>query len=413
MKKFWLISALCTVFFTQLCAECSITTETDDNDRDIYIMENDYIKAVIAPASSGRISEFVWKNGDRHYFPELEYNALELTDGVFVVSKSNYAGYEDWIYEDGLIKQYVIYKAKILKNTPEICSISVSCEKGQGSLERIMTIRKGSSVLEIDTILTGFPQNTQDNYASFWGHIMIDVDRCADHDQTKVFIPTKKPALRTAVKKHRGRGKPSHTLMQQVPFDCVVDRMAKLDNSMSDMSYAAQPWRAYIANDLLLGTVVPLEDISPDGHFYNYIGLENPAMLSIETIFAARQLLPGKAVHNRQSLIGREWKHAVDYLDNNLLVAAEWNGTGEVTLTVGGFAGFNGVSCSVELLDNGKTVEEKSVKFGNLSPLTESAAKVSFAQKVTDPRIKLTFKDASGKVISSSELLKRIKFPLK
>jgi len=243
---------------------------------------------------------------------------------------------------------------------------------------------------------------------------MIDVDRISDHDQTRLFIPTRKPApvTTTIAKSPRTRGKPSHTLMQQVPFDCVVDRMAKLDNSMSDMSYAAQPWRAYIANDLLLGTVVPLSDVSPDGHFYNYIGLDSP-MLSIETIYATSLFPPGKAVHHRQSLIGREWTHAVDYLDNNLLVAAEWEGVKKVTLTVGGFAELKNINCSVELLDNGKTVESRTVKFGDLSPVTESAAAVNFAKEVKDPRIKVTFKDASGKVVSSSELLKRVKFPLK
>ncbi len=407
MKKFCLfLFAVCCGIALPLRAQCTLDTKEDDSGREVFVLENEYIRAVITPSSSGRIAEFMLKKGERHCFPALEYKALELTEGVFVVSRSNFAGYEDWIWEEGSIKQYVVYQVRILKKSPEECSLSVRCRKGAGLLERVMTLRTGSAAMEIETILTGVPQkDIKKNTVSYWSHIMIDPDRTGDHNKVRLYLPTRKPE-----EKHQRSG----TLMQQVPYDCIVSRMAVvMPESMSDMFLPAQPWRAYAVNGLLLGSITPLEELSPDGLFYNYIGLNKAGDLSLETVYGGRELPQGTKRFHHQTLLVREWTHPVDYLDKNAVISCEWSGKKKAILSIGGITILKNVTAEAELLDNGNPVEKIHFTPGTLAPEKEFAQELVFRKEVNDPHLRIIFRNGAGKVLTKADLLKRLNFPLK
>ncbi len=394
--------------FSLVCplhAECLLETDESDDGKEVFVLENKYIRAVIAPSSSGRIAEFMLKKGERHFFPELLYKTQELTEGVFVVARTNYAGYEDWFREVGLVKQHVVYKTRIIEKTPDRCTLAVSHTKSVGELERIMTLRSGSAALEIETVITGKPQGKNAvKTVTYWPHIMIDPDRQGDHDAVRLFLPTRMPE-----KDHK-----KARMMQKVPFTCIVDRMAAADPvNMADQYLPAQPWRVAGVNGIILGAITPLDELEPDGIFYNFIDTNNPKLFSFETFFGCRMLSPGEKRSHHQILLARGWKHPVDFLDRNLIVACEWQGTDKLTMTVGGIATLSGVTAVVELLDNGKCVEKQKYSFGKLTPENEGSWKLSFRQKVKDPRIRVAFSDSSGKVITDAVILKRLSFPLK
>lgn len=407
MKKIslFLLVACCGIVMP-IQAQCTLDVEEDDAGQKVFVLENEYVRAVVTPSSSGRIAEFTLKKGKRHCFPKLDYKALELTEGVFVVSRSNFAGYEDWIWEEGYIKQYVVYQTSILEKSSEKCSLAVRCQKGSGLLERVMTLQTGSVALEIETILTGVPQkNAKKKMVSYWSHIMVDPDRLGNHNKVHLYLPTRKPE-----EKHQRTG----IMMQQVPYNCIVSRMAvAMPESMSDMFLPAQPWRAYAVNGLLLGSITPLGELSPDGFFYNYIGRNKAGDLSLETIYGARELPPGTRRLHHQTLLVRKWGHPVDYLDQNVIICCQWNGNRNAVLTIGGIYFLKGVTVNAELLNNGKLVEKITFKPGNLTPENEFVQKLVFRKKVMDPRLRLTFRDPSSKIITVANLLKRLNFPLK
>ncbi len=408
-----LISGLIFLLFAVLScsialhAQCKLLQDEDDTGQEFFILENKYLQVKILPQSSGRISEFMLKKGQRHCFPKLDYQTMSLTEGVFVVARSNFAGFEDWIFEEGLLKQYVAYTAKVIADTPEKCSLSVSCRKGSGLLSRIMTLRADSAVLEIETVITGVKSDVKANRTvSFWSHIMVDLDRAHDREAVRLYLPVKKSDGNMQRRKE--------SVIQRVPFDCIVSRYAiAVPEALSDMFRPAQPWRAYCRKGLLLGSTVPLADLAPDGFFYNFIGLENAPDLSLETVYGARPLPPGtKRVHH-QTLLAREWSHPVDYLDQNVVVCCKWNGKRNAVLTIGGTSSLSGVTADAELLDNGKAVEKITFAPGNLTPENEFVQKLAFRREVTAPRLRLTFRDSSGKVVTTADLLKRMNFPLK
>lgn len=401
MKKFLLFAAFFCGIFT-LSAACSFSESEDDNGNKILIMENARIKAVIMPESNGRIAELILKDEDdeRHFFPELEFSTVEVGNGISLVGKTNYAGLEDWGWEEGLIKKNVPYKAEVLKNTPDEVSVRISAVFSfWANLERTMTITRDSAVLKISTAFTNVQQEPIER--TYWQHIMVDFDRNMDINAVKFFIPVK----------HTGEyGKVLRVAyLQQPGKNCVLERRAVTSHAKAqDYSRLAQPWRAMVHDDLLFGMIVDLNSFA-DGAAYHFV----KDVLSCENIFSKVKYQPQGSKIFHSWIVLSKTPERVDYLDRNLVLGCRREISGnKAVLDISAFR--TGAQKEFKLTfkavgKDGK--EQSSTAFDCELPANGDA----FSQQVVldkvdaDSRFMVEI-SANGKKLAVSELLPQIKW---
>lgn len=398
-KKFFLLSSL--LFAAAVHADCKISTDEDSEGRKIIYAENSRIKVGIMPESNGRIAELILKEGEdeRHFFPELIFQTLEVDDGISLVGKTNFAGLEDWAWESGAVKKNIPYTAKVVKNTPDEAVITLSAGFGSWArIERTMTIAKDSAVIKLDV---KFTNNTDKEFkSSYWQHIMLGFDRDMDvRGSARLIIPLKNSG--TEVFRNR-------LAVQRPGFDCLLDRPALTGNpAAEEVSRLIQPWRAVKHDDLLFGMIVPAGQLDKDFAAYHYAD-ENA--LSVENVFAPVDYAPGQSNIFTSYITVSPALEKIDYIDDNVIAGCSIDGQ-QVTLTALRSGAKSDFIFSVKAVDaSGKEVA--GVKTAAVLPAsgTPFTAELKFPCSVAGCRLFLHIAGKDGKEIAGTELLKQLKW---
>ncbi|MBE6356020.1 MAG: hypothetical protein E7058_02780 [Lentisphaerae bacterium] len=396
-KSLFLTAAIFTA--SSLLAVCSISKDEDDEGRQIIYMENSRIKVGLMPESNGRISELILKDDgeERHFFPEVEFKTLEVDDGISLVAKTNYAGLEDWAWESGAVKKNIPYTAKIVKNTPQEVTITLTAEFGAwAKVERTMSIVENSAVLQVSVKFT----NTTDKpvKSSYWQHIMLNFDRNMDvGGSARLIIPLKNagtPVFRNKLS------------VQQPGTDCLLDRPALSENPKAEeVSRVSQPWRAVKHEDLMFAMLIPLAQIS-DGVAYHYA---DDNSLSVENVFNYTEYAPGASHTFNTAIAVMTAMDKVDFIDKNVAVGCTVKNHSVTIQALRSGSGEN-FTIGVEAVKNGKVVED--VKTAAKLPASGEpfTAELKFKNNISDCQLFLVITGQNGKTAAKSALLKPVKW---
>ncbi|MBE6356560.1 MAG: hypothetical protein E7058_05555 [Lentisphaerae bacterium] len=400
MKKFLLAIVLfCAIM--SVSAACSVKKTEYSDGQPALVMENSRIKVVILPGSNGRIAELAIKEEDdeRHFFPEVVFSTVEVGNGISLVGKTNFAGLEDWGWEEGLIKKNVPYTAEIIKNTPDEVTVKMSAVfSSWANLERSVTISRDSAVVKVATALTNVAKERMTR--SFWQHIMVDFDRGMDLDSVRLFIPVKQTGEMGKVL--------DVAYLQQPGKDCVLDRPAVCTHALAqDYSRLAQPWRAMVHDDLLFGMVVDPADFRGEGVAYHY----TKDVLSCENIFPKTAYQPGEKHVFRSEMIAAYFPGRVDYLDKNVVLGVSRSvADGKVVLTVSGYrtGAQKNFRLSFSAADARGNILETAACEAELPAAGEAFSKaLTFAKAGNDSRFFVEI-SAGNKKLARSELLPQV-----
>lgn len=402
MKKL-LFAVLLFCGALNLSAACSVKEFEDDNGSKCLLMENSRIKVVLMPGSNGRIAELAIKEEDdeRHFFAEVEFSTVEVGNGISLVGKTNYAGLEDWGWEEGLIKKNVPYKAEIIKNTADEATVKMSAVFSTwADVERLITITRDSAVVKLEVKFTNVSKNPIDR--TYWQHIMIDFDRTGDHSGVRLFIPVKQTGENGKVL--------GEAYLQQPGKTCVLDRPATSSNPKAqDYSRLAQPWRAMVNEDLLFGMVVDFATFRQDAAAYHF----NLTALSCENIFSKTAYKPGESHVFRSQMIASYAPAGVDYMDSNIVLGCARNmvdGKLEMDISAYRTGALKNLRLSFSAADNnGKVLETVSCDAVLPASGDAFAKKLIFKKAQADSRFFVEI-SADGKNLAKSELLPRIKW---
>lgn len=382
-------------------ADCSLSQTKDDGGETI-VMENRFIRVKILPESNGRIAEYTLKGAqrERSLFSKLVFETFDLTPDVKTVTSTNYAGLEDWIWEVGLVKKWLQYAAKVVKDTKEEVAVELALKASGYDLRRTVTIRADSAELDVTVELMG--KDGAKRNLSYWPHTCLALDGEINNDQTRIFVPTApqaKPERRANVR--------VQAVGQEEVYSRVLSAKTK---DTSDFFAPAQPWWAMARNGLMLGMQAPKSETDRDGAYYSYA---SPDCLTMEVVYNSHEFSAGVRQSCHLTFLACEGLERVDYLDRHLAFAIDREkiqvAGNDVTLPVR-MAGLRVLKNArldlVAVGKDGKELAKGSLPIPEATPVKPLAGEVRLnGVKGTGAGLKFRLSDEKGRVVSEERVL--------
>ncbi len=370
---------LCLVALTSLIAPCFSACHVYESTWEDYktvVLENEIVKVVLIPDSNGRIAEYLFKPTRTNQLPKLVLNEFEV-DADLRLSTSNYAGYEDWIWELGIISFRDVsakYSWKILASTDDKCSVQL-VRNGSYSIERTLTLRSGTSALDVTTTISNL-SDTEKTY-SYWAHLMVNPGGGQEIRDIALFAPLAK-----------NDGKVRGIDVVKSDRDTVYSR--GYDGSTANTFIPpSQSWWGAVdrKRDTAIISLIPVEELAGDGFLYNFsMGVftffESGYSMSMEAVYSSTKFKPQAKRDYHMSIAACRGLNNILYADKNIAIGANTMPLVSsakkmvLQLNVGSFDVKDGAPADVELLDgSGRVVAKTGVKLPKLSP--ESAVPVT------------------------------------
>lgn len=282
-----------------------------------FTMENQYIRVTVVPYLSGRITEYIYKPTGYNYFQRYqEQRRVSFSQNVELVSH-NFGGYSDQIWEEALRYNRGRYRFEILKSNSEITSIKVWKEAEDYKLERIMSIYKGSTELNIKVKIT---HNSEAPHPySYWAHSTVNCGGDFNFKDDVVIIP---------LRKNNKIFKSSLPTVRPNEERLFVEHLSK-----GGLYYfPKQSWWAVIDREKKFGVgqiVLPDESVDKDVIFHTWCGFmwskPEPTVpcLSQEVIFPTQILNKGENIKISLSYFTIPGIKRVNYLNKYIALAIE------------------------------------------------------------------------------------------
>jgi hypothetical protein len=363
---------------------------------------------VIIPGSCGRIAEYIYKPLGINQFIELVSEEIEILPG-YNIGSTNYAGYEDWIWELKQPKGITSYEATIIEKAPSRCSISLK-NKGVLDIERVVTIYEGSTEVNVVTKLT-YTGNEARDY-SYWAHVMVKPGGANAISDIIQYIPISD--------KREGRGR---KLVYSDKAEVFAERF-NIGSSGSFFYSPLQSWWASVnqKNKIALIQHVNVDNIGKEGLFYCWcndnIELGEYSM-SMEVIYDPFEFSKGKGNTYEMSIITCAGVEKIMYADKNIIISGvsqtKKDSSSGANLEVGISAPHQIVDATLKvslLSDKNTIIGSDSTIVPILHPNDRTLINFDFSNiKLSsgDYFVAFEMEDTNGKSLSSFRLLDAIK----
>ncbi len=335
------------------------------------VLDNGCVEAILVPGYNGLIAEYNFKPTVQKMFMDLQLQKFRVSDAL-VFTETNYGGFKDWFWESGLVRAALKYDARIVRNTPDEISVCLSYDRGQVRIERYVSLRRDSTVLSIETVITGTLENPVT--LSYWPHNMLR----KLEDGEKFLIPLAK----VSGQKRKGVDVYNFDRIKE-PGVYDIREIAAKNQELSFFFVPAQDWWGVVRKD---GTVLVQEipDIGPlqegDGLFYTNYTKDQQA--TQEVIFQAEKFGAGTVKRYRINYCAAAGFSSLDYAGSGLMLAvgrAERTGGGiRLPIRVAAPEKVRGGRLLLTL-DDGSAVETAVVALPVLSPERSEPVTAVFA----------------------------------
>lgn len=399
-----------------LFADCSISRGNFDG-YETVVLENSLIRVVVIPDSSGRIAEFALKPAAENLFPQLQVKRFPLTSKVELAT-GNFAGFEDWIWEIGLVNRVARYQCKVIRETKESCVVQLTYAAGAlYHFERTLTIGKDSAELLIETQITN-PTKEPKEY-SYWAHMCVlpgQEKYLCDTNKMKVFAPTGKDERKAQKTKKLPK-------MVAVEKDTVFEKT--FSGEANDFFVPRQGWWAMFnqPKKAALIQLVPLDEIAGDGCFYTNSGNDNTelpgdrpdpkVMYTMELIYSSQTIPPGGRKTYHLGLVACNALSGMTYAGKYLLLDVPQkiitlkNGTATIPFQISSPRLLSQVTLEVlALTTSGKEAARCQLKISDLTPraMQEQTATLSGLTD-NDYQLQVRLLDRNGGKLEETTLL--------
>lgn len=243
-------------------------------------MESDWLKTVILPSSSGRVSSLVDKRtGIEHLEPLIE-REISFSPLVPSTLESNMAGIKDWLWGVVSISPKIPFEVLERGRNEEGQWVVLQGAVDGIDVKKKITLSNTKPVLLFEVTLT----TPKERKASYWAHSVTRADAYLSEDRLSGWVAGN---FSTDDRARQGRG------------------IVKLDNPgprvfvthLSDYAFnPEQPWFARILADQSGGLMLVVDSTfmeGEDGFFYTW---QNRSTTSLEAVWPSMNLKPGEPV---------------------------------------------------------------------------------------------------------------------
>lgn len=157
---------ICSVFAIRASGEVLL-----EQQKDRWVLQNEFVSAEIMPASSGRITSLKLKPTGEEFLEVLEENVRSVSPLVPEQIKSNNAGYKDLLWREP-VPLRVPFEVLESRGSPQRGVLILQGKVGAFEVTREISLVKGSAVIEQKiTVHNRQPTERELNY---WGHILLN-----------------------------------------------------------------------------------------------------------------------------------------------------------------------------------------------------------------------------------------------
>ena len=292
------ISTGITIAFLALTTAVGVSGEPSTNDSLPIILENGVAKVTIEPSGMARITDFKLISKPLMTIMPLRGGSREEIPGTGVTSNpSSTYGTVDAVWSNGLDTfSKSRYQSQVVVGKDGGRSVRVSADSGEWGIERVMTLRTGSSALDVEVKLVNKGASKQRK--SYWFQSFLrladTLNSMAGDDSELLIVPV--------------RSHPANTQLQDraMPNVCGEDRLfLRNPETRENFIFApAAPWIASIdrTNKLVFGLAADPEAFPGDMFFLSWCGIPSE-VYSMEAIFQSRELAPGDSLSSKFRLM--------------------------------------------------------------------------------------------------------------
>ena len=277
-----------------------IVRQTDTGEPELHL-SNAFVKLVVLPQSSGRISSLIFTDADGASVipPLMETVRSEplLPDEVH----SNRIGYTDWFWGKHVPPKRN-YAYEIIDQTAQTCAVRLQHRIDDLKIERTVRLRSQSMIVEQTVTLTNI--GDQPVTPTYWAHLVLDGSLFipSDGSGSTSYVPI-------GVGSNRRKGRRC--------IDATKPGVTRWTQPLGQTFFLpGEPWLVRLAcnKPVAVGMRMDAQGLDPDGMLYIWEGDtgDSPAV-TIEMIAGDLTLTPGEAKTYSVELLG--WRQSQTFVN--------------------------------------------------------------------------------------------------